>query len=117
MKYLNPTDDGAFVDFPEPNKKPEWAKNWVKCPLCMGYGGWNLSLNAYSLHGKENTPENRHRYSHFKSHCGQCNGYGWTSVDNAKCIHEMQHYRNVGNCLNEYKCLKCGKTEVWDSSG
>lgn len=116
-KYLEPTDEGAFVDFPL-KSKPEYAyqSSYVQCPKCFGHGGWNLTLNAYPLRNMADTPENRHNYSHFRAHCGQCNGWGWTSPDNAKCLHEMKHHRNTGRCLNEYKCSKCGKIEEIDSS-
>lgn len=115
-KYLEPTDPNAFLDFPLQESPPTWAPDYVPCPKCFQHGGWNLEINAYPLRNMENTPENRHKYSHFRAHCGQCNGYGWTSQENAKCLHEMVHHRNTGRCLNEYKCIKCGKIEEIDSS-
>jgi hypothetical protein len=33
------------------------------------------------------------------------------------CDHEVKHLRNVGDCLNEYTCTKCGWTYEVDSSG
>lgn len=32
------------------------------------------------------------------------------------CIHEMHHDANLGRCLNRYVCIKCGISEVIDSS-
>ena len=116
-KYLEPTDPDAFVDFPVKDKPTyDYQKGYVVCPKCDGHGGWNLKLNAYPLRGLEDTSENRHKFSHFKSNCGQCGGWGWTSPENTKCIHEMSRYRNVGKCLNEYVCVKCGMIEEIDSS-
>jgi hypothetical protein len=33
------------------------------------------------------------------------------------CQHDDVRTRNVGNCLNEYRCTKCGRVHVVDSSG
>lgn len=57
------------------------------------------------------------------------NGYGFSKeVENAKgvtpklyfkfydCDHSMKLYTNLGNCLNQYKCEKCGFSETIDSS-
>lgn len=118
MSFLTPNDEGAFEDFPLKEKPTyDFQKDYVVCPKCFGHGGWNLTLNAYNISGMPNTPENRHKHSHFRAFCEQCKGWGWTSPENAKCLHEMQHYKNTGNCLNEYKCSKCGKIEEVDSSG
>ena len=115
-KYLEPGDEGAWEDFPsKPEKPSHMGDAFVECPRCQGHGGWNLSLRAYPLHDMADTAENRHRYSHFRSHCGQCHGYGWT--DDVECIHEMEYSQNVGNCENEYKCKKCDHRVVYDSSG
>jgi len=34
----------------------------------------------------------------------------------APCLHDMEHNKNLGNCYNQYKCTKCGKTRNIDSS-
>lgn len=115
-EFMKPDDPNAHLDFPGIHDKPEFAPDDVLCPVCKGYGGWNLSLNSYKLHNREDTPENRHRYSHFRASCSQCNGWGWTTAENAKCIHSMKHFKNTGRCLNQYKCEKCGKIEEIDSS-
>src|SRR5271157_1513750 len=113
--FFEPSDPEAFVDFPPMPTKKNWMGDWVVCPKCFGHGGWNLSLNNYPLCG-ENTAENWHKYCHFRASCSQCNGYGWTSRENAACIHEWLFYRNTGRCLNEQKCSKCGTIVEWDSS-
>lgn len=33
-----------------------------------------------------------------------------------ECIHELQHFKNLGNCLNLLKCAKCDYTVQVDSS-
>lgn len=115
-EYLNPTDEGAFVDYPM--KKPGEPATEM-CPLCKGHGGWNLKLNAYRMApGLKDTPENRHLHSHFRANCSNCNGWGYVvpgSLD-ATCIHDYQFHRNEGNCLNSYRCSRCKKTVTYDSS-
>ena len=62
--YLKPNDRDAFVDWPKIKftdfieKYPYWVEKYVECPLCFGHGGWNLKINAYPLHEKENNSEN-----------------------------------------------------------
>jgi hypothetical protein len=116
-EYLSPTDDGAFVDYP-PIGEPHGAATEL-CPKCKGHGGWNLVLNSYKLReGQEDTPENRHRYVHFRANCDNCGGWGYVvpgSLD-ASCLHDYKFYRNEGHCLNSYQCSKCKKTVTYDSS-
>jgi hypothetical protein len=111
--YLEPTDPDAFVDFPVVSDIPEDA---TICPKCKGHGGWNLRLNAYPLHNYDNIPENRHRFSHFRAACGACWSWGYLQPGQT-CVHEWSHYRNIGNCLNEWKCTICGQIREVDSSG
>lgn len=114
--YLEPTDDDAFLDFPKKEREP-WAKDFVECPVCFGHGGWNLRTFSYTLpKGMEDNEENRHSHVHFRCFCQQCRGYGYTHPDNAKCIHNMVHFQNLGRCYNREKCTKCGMTQDIDSS-
>ena len=116
MSYLTPDDPDAFLDYPE-KPTPELSIGLVECPVCHKHGGWNLRVNSRKLHeGVADTPENRHKYVHFRAYCNQCYGRGWTTVENAKCVHTMEFSRNLGRCYNEYKCSKCGKIENVDSS-
>ena len=113
-KYIEPTDHDAFIDWAK--KEPtEWAP--IECPKCHGYGGWNLRLNAYNLRDKENTPENRHLFSHFRCHCGQCNGHGFVRLEDSGHVHDWKWVRNTGNCLKLHECSVCGKQWEVDSSG
>ena len=118
MEYLTPEHPDAFLDFPpiEGLRKgyfdPEKHKD---CPRCQGHGGWNLRLNAYPLHGKESTPENRHKHSHFRASCNHCNGWGFIDKDENCPGHKWKHEANLGNCYNRYRCIHCGKTWCIDS--
>ena len=115
MTYLEPTDPDAFVDFPKKERDPRHS-DYIECPKCFGHGGWNLRLNAFQLHSLPNTAENRHNNGHFRSNCGQCNGWGYVSVENSKCIHSLKLIKNLGRCYNLYGCSKCDHTEEIDSS-
>lgn len=116
-EYMDESHPDAHRDFPEKRLRPEGQ---VECPRCFGWGGWNLTLNAYpnslARHGLPDTAENRHKYVHFRASCAQCSGWGYTSAENARCVHELDGGRTVGRCLTEYTCKKCGKKETWDSS-
>lgn len=122
MTYMDRNHPDAHLDFPPltKNEREEAIHpiepGHVQCPKCKGYGGWNLRLNAYPLRGQKDTPENRHRYSHFQAGCNQCNGWGFVNKDDASCIHEWGNPINVGKCLNTYTCSKCGKKNTVDSS-
>jgi hypothetical protein len=114
--YLDPDHPDAFIDFPAPPAPPEYMGATVECPLCKGHGGWNLALNEYKLHGKEDTPENRHLFSHFRASCSQCQGYGHVRPEDSDHVHEWKWIQNIGNCLNLHECTKCGKKWQIDSS-
>jgi len=115
MNYLSSKHPDAFLDYPGKLIKPETLKDFVECPLCLGFGGWNLKLNAYRLY-VENTQENRHKYSHFRCSCSQCNGWGYVSVLNTKCIHTWIRVSNDGKCLSTWACEHCNVKQQIDSS-
>ena len=110
--YLEPSDTGAFTDWPTPRPVPADHKT---CPKCTGHGGWNLVLNAYSLHGRPDTPENRHLYSHFRTICGTCNGWGYVHQDMNCPDHKWVYERKLGRCYHLYRCESCGRTSEVDS--
>jgi hypothetical protein len=88
-------------------KYPGYFKNGsVKCPVCKGYGGSVLQVDAYGK-GK-----------HFQCFCSQCNGWGWVDANSADatCVHEWDE-KNIGNCLHLWTCTKCGQSREVDSSG
>lgn len=112
--FLEPDHPDAFRDYPKMDRT-EYGPTGDECPKCKGHGGWNLRLNAYPLHDMEDTPENRHRYSHFRASCGACWGWGYLQ-EGQTCAHEWVNKRTVGNCLHEWECTKCGATREVDSS-
>lgn len=111
--YLTPEHPDAFVDHVLREPSGDLTK---LCPTCKGYGGWNLRLNAYPLHDREDTAENRHKFSHFRASCSHCNGWGYVHQTENCPGHEWKHVRNTGNCLNLYRCTVCGKEWEIDSS-
>lgn len=86
------------------DKIPDFLTDPVPCPKCQQFGNYILRLNAYG--------PNRH----FMGSCDQCSGWGWVSREDAKCIHKWRLSKNIGRCLNLYKCEKCGDTREVDSS-
>ena len=113
--YLTPEDADAFLDR-EPLVPPTWLTDHVVCPRCRGYGGWNLAINQYSLHGREDTAENRVRYSHFGCMCNHCNGAGYVDKWVTCPGHEWKIQKNLGRCYNRYVCTVCSVTQDVDSS-
>lgn len=111
--YMDHTHPDAFVDWVR--REPAYGST-VECPRCKGFGGWNLQMNAYSLHGKADTPENRHLFSHFRAMCSHCNGWGFVSPAETCPGHEWIWEANTGRCLNLYRCTVCGKKSEVDSS-
>lgn len=76
-----------------------------ECPLCKGFGGWNLNLP------KE--PGGRRD----RASCRQCNGMGYVGERDLKCIHLMKRVGQfkVGATLHSMRCINCGKEEIQDS--
>jgi hypothetical protein len=72
-------------------------------------------LNDYPLRGREDTPENRHRFTHFKSTCPSCYGNGYT-YEVTPCLHQWKEVATVGRCLVKYQCTTCGVYDTVDSS-
>jgi hypothetical protein len=130
MVYLDPLKDPenlVFKDFPLLEQPTDYPYT-QHCPLCKGHGGWNLQLNSYPLYNHEDTAENRHNYSHFRTHCMQCAGWGWVKPGSpdSNCIHDYNEIDyekclllgvyHAGRCWHVYECSKCGKTRGYDSS-
>jgi len=110
--YMDHTHPDAFVDWV--HKEPAYGCT-KECPRCKGFGGWNLLLNSYPLHGKEDTPENRHLFSHFRAMCSHCNGWGYVSPAETCTGHDWKWIQNLGRCFNRYECIHCKKTSDVDS--
>lgn len=110
MRYLRPTDPDAFKDWEVIPIKETVVKNPVLCPLCLGHGGWNLRLDAYTPRpGMKN---------HFTCFCDSCWGEGYVEKDslNHKCFPHEWERKTIGRCLHEWKCQKCGQLHTVDSS-
>jgi hypothetical protein len=119
--YLTPQDEHAFLDFEIKEPPIEWYPDRTcVCPVCHGHGGWNLRVNCYPTHGRPR------EFGHFRCSCNQCNGYGWVTPQETKCIHEFVEIsyqeakalgvRHEGRCWHVTKCTKCGATQSHDSS-
>lgn len=112
--YMDHTHPDAFLDFV---LREPYARDTKLCPVCHGYGGWNLRLNAYRLpEGLPDTAENRHKYVHFRQSCGTCNGWGYVHKDMNCSGHEWKFVQNLGRCYNRYRCTKCDTVNDVDSS-
>ena len=88
---------------------PSYLKNPVPCPQCKGHVCCITHENAYGVG------------VHQKHACMQCGGMGacgWVEADSrdATCIHDFSTSLNIGRCLHQYVCSKCGKKEIIDSS-
>jgi hypothetical protein len=111
---MDRTDPRAFFEFPP---KRELKPGTVTCAKCQGHGGWNLTLNCYPMPtGYADTAENRHKYTHFKANCNNCNGWGFVPEAQGDHVHEWKEKATVGNCLTRYKCETCGQEQDVDSS-
>ena len=80
---------------------------FVLCPVCKGYGGWNLTLNAYGA-GR-----------HFQAFCRQCWGWGWVEPGtDATCVHTFVEIApdQPWRCWHTIRCTTCGETRSYDSS-
>ena len=85
-------------------KFPDMANLSVPCPACDGYGGRIYSVRDDGTNGT-------------LIQCLQCNGWGWVRPGkDAECKHTFDAGRNVGRCLTQYTCKKCGAARVVDSS-
>ena len=111
-QYLKPTDKDAFLDFPKRHLK--LLDGEKACPLCYGYGGWNLRINAYPLRSYKNTRKNRHLHCHFRQICYHCHGHGKVPILQKCDGHNWQFLKNhpTWRCYTYYKCSKCG--EIWE---
>ena len=74
-----------------------------ECPSCQGHGYYNLTIHAYGFG------------QHFKRMCGAC--WSWGYIEPGACAHVWDGpSRNIGRCLHEWSCSKCGMTREVDSS-
>lgn len=121
MEYMERDHVDAHLDYP-PLVENEFGSaahpipaGSVQCPKCNGWGGWNLRLNAYKT-TQPDTPENRHKYVHFRASCDQCVGWGHVPEADSHCVHEWGNATTIGRCLTDYTCKHCGTHRTVDSS-
>lgn len=92
-------DEYKDIDLREP--VPDMGLTEI-CPECNGHGKRNLTIDAYGP-GK-----------HFQQSCW-CMGHGYRRP--GECLHKRtKHVAIIGNCLNRYRCLDCGRLVEIDSS-
>jgi hypothetical protein len=114
-------DKGSTFGMKRKAPEPKYGLT-ARCPVCDGFGGWHLTLNAYGK-GK-----------HFDCHCSNCNGWGHVSPEDAGHIHAYKsmeegaanEFRAVkglpaisytrGNCCHNEVCTVCGSYRFIDSS-
>ena len=112
--YLKPDDPQAHLDFPPLQPAPE---NRAHCRECGGHGGWNLRLNAHQLPpGRDDTPENRHRFRHYQAACSNCNGWGHVPLEQAEHVHRWETL-SWENQQHWECCRDCGQEKITDTSG
>lgn len=120
-RYLDIADEGATLDMEKKQPEPKYGMT-AECPVCKGFGGWHLRLNAYGK-GK-----------HFDCFCSNCMGWGHVSPKEADHAHEFagmeeekaNEFRAVkgldpvrytrGNCCHNSICKICGQYRFIDSS-
>jgi DnaJ-class molecular chaperone len=97
----------AFTNFTGMTvRKNELGAGHVKCQVCQGHGGCVIRVDAYG--------KGRHQ----SAFCTQCNGWGWVkeNSNDAHCSGHEFVTKNIGNCLHEWTCVKCGEVREVDSS-
>lgn len=115
ITYLIPDSPDAFLGLAKKERPDKYSLGMdTECPVCHGYGGWNLELNSYGPG------------QHFRCWCSQCNGWGWVVEQDAVCVHkyvEISHklarelgLHTWGMHCHVYRCEKCGRTATYDSS-
>jgi DnaJ-class molecular chaperone len=110
---MDHTHPDAFVDWD--HKEPAYGCT-KECPRCKGFGGWNLQINSYKMPANTaDTPENRHKFVHFRAMCSHCNGWGYVSPNETCPGHEWTFEKNLGRCYNRYRCTVCGAQSDVDS--
>lgn len=103
--YLTHTDPEAFHNLEKLQPTASHiAWGFVLCPKCHGFGKWNILLDFYGPG------------LHQKCCCDQCDGNGYVSRDDAKCVHEFGRREAVGKSLWNVTCLKCGQKREIDTS-
>jgi hypothetical protein len=113
-EYLKIGDPGCWDDFPTPEEKLALVKKYSNslgeivavCPVCRGYGGWNLKLSSSPTR------------SHFRQSCFQCNGWGYVfNQQDAECVHVFDEgVRGRYPCSTIYTCTLCNQKREVDSS-
>ncbi len=79
-----------------------YSPAFVQCPACSGVG---------------KTPYQT-KYGSIDCLCLNCSGRGMVraGTTDETCVHVYSQGRNVGKCLTEHVCAKCGDVRLVDSS-
>jgi hypothetical protein len=100
-------DATSFVGFRKRRQPQDFPDLKFPCPVCKGYGHWNLELNAYG------------QGQHFNALCFQCFGWGWVAKRDSKCIHNFVDYQvppGHRSGLHYARCSKCKRETSYDTS-
>lgn len=111
MQYngnLEPGDPDCF-DGMQPI--PRRFDDYVQCARCQGYGGWNLTLNAFKRYENGKLVG----YSHFRASCDNCMGSGWVQKKYDGHVHKWEVDGYPYRCVTRYKCQGCGSINEVDS--
>lgn len=104
---LKPGDPGSFEGLEMRPRPTGDSRRTLVCPRCLGRGAWRTSSVPYGPRGQFLPTMG----------CSQCWGWGWVDpATDGECVHEFDDSKVLGNCLREWRCTKCGRTRVVDSS-
>jgi hypothetical protein len=122
--YFTPDHPEAFLDMVKLDRPIQWHPELdTECPVCHGYGGWNLKVRCYPLREGQSA-----HFAHFRCHCTQCQSWGWVQAGpDTSCIHEFSRelglaecrargLYHAGRCWHVMQCVRCGATRSYDSS-
>lgn len=104
VEITDPNDPRRYLDIPKREVPTKHYPSYTQeCPDCQGHGYYNITIHAYGFG------------QHFKGMCGAC--WSWGYIAPGACPHKWDGpSRNIGRCLHEWSCSRCGATRQVDSS-